>query len=273
VTDKTLLKKIVGGALQGLVSDSVPEVREALAEQVACLGEYLGKEGAKEKLLPVLKKLASDESPVARLNLCSKLANVSRILGIELFETDILPLLKEVTIDQRWRVRNSIVVNIAQIGIQMGKDKFGKSRLKEILVQSLRDPACTVRETASKQVQALNQAFGFDWMSEHLFAPMKNLYKESGNYLHRMVPLKAVQLLCKDLTIAQMKSEFVELLTSALSDPISNVRFIACKVLVDVLPRLDSSTIAQFKTSLEKLTKQDEDADVAFFALEALKTC
>jgi len=263
----------VGGALQGLVSDSVAEVREALAEQIACLGEYLGREGAKEKLLPILKKLASDESPVARLNLCSKLANVCKILGIELFETDILPLLKEVTIDQRWRVRNSIVVNIAQIGAQMGKDKFGKSRLKEILVQSLRDPASTVRETASKQVQALNQnpSFGFEWMSEHVFGPMKNLYKDSGNYLHRMVPLKTVQLLCKDLTVSQMKSEFVELLTNALSDPISNVRFIACKVLVDVLPRLDTSTATQFKTSLEKLAKQDEDPDVAFFAQEALK--
>jgi len=131
-------QKIVSGALQGLVSDSVAEVREALAEQIACLGECLGREGAKEKLLPILKKLASDESPVARLNLCSKLAAVCKILGIDLFETDILPLLKEVTIDQRWRVRNSIVINIAPIGIQMGKDKFGKSRLKEILVQSLK---------------------------------------------------------------------------------------------------------------------------------------
>ncbi|ETO34746.1 protein phosphatase 2A scaffold subunit [Reticulomyxa filosa] len=246
-------QKMMSGTLQTLVSDSVAEVRETLAEQVACLGDYLGKEGVKEKLLPVLKKLASDESPVARLNLCSKLGNVCKLLGLELFESDILPLLKEVTIDQRWRVRNSIVVNIAQIGVIMGKDKFAKSRLKEILIQSLRDPAYTVRETASKQVQSLNQSFGFDWMSENLFQPMKSLYKESGNYLHRMVPLKTVQLLSKDLSGAQIKSEFAAMLTSALNDPISNVRFIACKVLVDVLPRLDSTSIGQFKTALDKL--------------------
>merc|ERR1712130_1059801 len=57
-------------------------------------------------------------------------SNVSSILGIDLFETEILPLLNEVTIDQKWRVRNSIVTNIADIGIQMGKDKFCKSRLR-----------------------------------------------------------------------------------------------------------------------------------------------
>jgi len=210
---------------------------------------------------------------VARLNLCTKLGTICKVIGLDLFESDILPLLKEVTIDQRWRVRNSIVVNIAPIGIIMGKDKFGKSRLKEILIQSLKDPAFTVRESASRQVQLLQQTFGYDWTSEHLFQHMKTLFKDSGNYLHRMVPLKTVQLLCKDLTSNQIKTEFVEMLISALSDPISNVRFIACKVLVDVLPRLDSSSVSQFKSSLDKLAKQDDDADVAFFAAEALKVC
>ncbi|ETO33766.1 phosphoprotein phosphatase A [Reticulomyxa filosa] len=264
-------QKIVTESLQPLLSDSVADVRETLAEQVACLGEYLTREGVKEKLLPIFKKLAADESPVTRLNLCMKLSTICKILGLELFESDILPLLKEVTVDQRWRVRNSIVVNIAQIGIQMGKDKFAKSRLKDILIQSLKDPAATVRETASRQVQSLNQSFGYEWMAEQVFTPMKNLYKDSGNYLHRMVPLKTVQLLCKDLTVQQLKGEFVDLLTTGLSDPISNVRFNACRVLVDVLPRLDSSTVSQFKTSLEKLAKQDDDPDVVFFATEALK--
>ncbi|ETO13111.1 hypothetical protein RFI_24265, partial [Reticulomyxa filosa] len=245
---QTLAQKLVSGAIQGLVSDSVAEVRETLAEQVTCLGDYLGREGAKDKLLSVLKKLASDESPVTRLNLCTKLGVICKTLGIELFESDVLPLLKEVTIDQRWRVRNSIVVNIAQIAVQMGKDKFAKSRLKDVLVQSLRDPAYTVRETASKQVQLLNQSFGYDWTSEYLFTPIKTLYKESGNYLHRMVPLKIVQLLCKDLTAAQLKVEFADMLNNALNDPISNVRFIACRVLVDVLPRLDTTIVAQFKS-------------------------
>lgn len=90
-----------------------------MADQIACLGLHLDKNSAKDKLFPILKKLAADESPLARLNLCSHLADVSNILGIELFEQDVLPLLKEVTVDQKWRVRNSIVKNIAKIGIQM----------------------------------------------------------------------------------------------------------------------------------------------------------
>jgi len=168
----------------------VGDVRESLAEQVAALGFHMDKTQIKEKLLPILKKLAADESPHARLNLCAKLADVCTILGIELFEGEVLPLLKEVTIDQKWRVRNSIVKNIASIGTQMGKEKFAKSRLREILVQSLKDPAATVRDTASEQVKTLLLKFGYDWMAQNIFSEMKVIYSSSGNYLHRMVPLK-----------------------------------------------------------------------------------
>ena len=105
--------------LQALVTDTIGDVRDALAEEITCLGGNMNPTQVKEKLLPSLKKLAGDDSPQARLNLCSKLSDVSKMLGIETFEAEILPLLKEVTIDQKWRVRNSIVQNIAQIGIQM----------------------------------------------------------------------------------------------------------------------------------------------------------
>merc|ERR1712113_620740 len=176
---------------------------------------------AKEKLLPILKKLASDESPQTRLNLCSKLSNVSSILGIDLFESEILPLLNEVTIDQKWRVRNSIVTNIAQIGIQMGKDKFCKSRLRDILIKS----------------------FGFEWMKKYIFEEMKKIYSQSGNYLHRMVPLKAIQLMAQStgknkLTSKQIKIQFEELLLEALKDSISNVRFTACRVVTTCIQQI-----------------------------------
>ena len=111
VTNGELFSKpLINGPIQSLASDSVAEVREALAEQISYVGKYLDGNIAKEKLLPILKKLASDESPQTRLNLCSKLSNVSSILGIDLFESEILPLLNEVTIDQKWRVRNSLVL-------------------------------------------------------------------------------------------------------------------------------------------------------------------
>jgi len=261
---------IANGPLQSLANDSVGEVREALADQIACLGLHLDQTSAKEKLFPILKKLASDESPLARLNLCSHLADVSNILGISLFEQDVLPLLKEVTVDQKWRVRNSIVKNIGQIGIQMGKESFSTSRLREILVQSLKDPASTVRDTATKQLELLNEKFGFDWMSKYLFEEMKSIYSTSGNYLHRMVPLKAVALMSKELSSKELKSEFQELLLNALEDKICNVRFTTCRVLKDVIPRLDIESKATFKAQLTKVVETDEDADVIFFAKDAL---
>lgn len=266
-------KPLINGPVQALASDSVNEVREALAEQISHLGEHLDKSVAKEKLLPILKKLAADESPLTRLNLCSKLSNVSSILGIELFEQEILPLLREVTIDQKWRVRHSIVRNIAEIGIQMGKEKFSKSRLREILVQSLKDPACTVRETAAEQVELLYNKFGFEWMKINVFDEMKNIYTNSGNYLHRMVPLKTVQLMVPNLTSSQIKQEFADLFISALKDPISNVRFIACRVLKDVIPKCDNDTKNRFRILLQKIVKEDIDDDVVYFGNEALSVC
>eukprot|EP01083_Nonionella_stella_P206759 751743_1 len=269
-------KPLINGPIQSLASDSVAEVREALAEQISFIGKYLSSDIAKEKLLPILKKLASDESPQTRLNLCSKLSNVSSILGIELFESEILPLLNEVTIDQKWRVRNSIVTNIAQIGIQMGKDKFAKSRLRDILIQSLKDPASTVRETAAQQVNILNSNFGFQWMQKYIFEEMKKIYSQSGNYLHRMVPLKAIQLMASSnppsLNNKHIKTQFYDLLCAALKDAISNVRFTACRVVQTCVQKikLDQDIKNQFKDILNKIAKSDQDEDVQFFANQAM---
>jgi len=275
-------KDLISGPVQALASDSVAEVREALAEQISFIGQYLPAAVAQEKLLPILKKLASDESPQTRLNLCSKLSAVSSILGMELFEAEILPLLNEVTIDQKWRVRNSIVTNIAQIGIQMGADKFRESRLRDILLQSLKDPASTVRETAALQVHLLNDEFGFEWMQQFIFEEMNKIYSQSGNYLHRMVPLKAIQLMAASSTKSKGLSQpaaidyFTALLRAGLKDNISNVRFTACRVLRTVLihtkfPK-DSKFKDEFKEILAKMQKSDADEDVQFFAKEALES-
>jgi len=269
----TVAKPITNGPLQALANDTVGEVREALAEQIACLGIHMDKTQAKEKLLPILKKLAADESPLARLNLCSKLADICAILGIELFESEVLPLLKNVTIDQKWRVRNSIIKNIANIGIQMGKEKFAKSRLREVLVQSFKDPAATVRETASNQVKILFAKFGYDWMAQNIFYEMKAICSSSGNYLHRMVPLKTIQLIAMNLSSSQIKNEFGDLLLKSLDDNVSNVRFTACRVLKEILSRLDSDFQSQFKIRLQQLIHDDNDVDVRFFGTCALDAC
>merc|ERR1712113_1326299 len=170
------------------------------------------------------------------------------------FESEILPLLNEVTIDQKWRVRNSIVTNIAQIGIQMGKDKFCKSRLRDILIKS----------------------FGFEWMKKYIFEEMKKIYSQSGNYLHRMVPLKAIQLMANSNEINgnQLKEQFNDLLHMALKDTISNVRFTAARVVqvIIIKIKLDSDSLNSFRETLTKMIKSDQDEDVQFFANQALQS-
>ena len=158
------------------------------------------------------------------------------------------------------------------------RDKFCKSRLRDILIQSLKDPASTVRETAAQQVHLLNASFGFEYMKKWVFEEMKKIYKQSGNYLHRMVPLKAIQLMAQSegqhkLTCSQIKTQFQDLLISALKDAISNVRFTACRVVETVIIqiKLDNDILGSFKEILSKLQKSDSDEDVQFFARQALE--
>merc|ERR1719464_990863 len=47
---------LIGGPVQALASDSVAEVREALAEQISFIGQYLEESVAQEKLLPILNR-------------------------------------------------------------------------------------------------------------------------------------------------------------------------------------------------------------------------
>lgn len=86
----------------------------------------------------------------------------------------------------------------------------------------MKDPASTVRDTATAQLELLTEKFGFEWMARYLFEEMKSIYNTSGNYLHRMVPLKAVKLMAKQLSPKELKSEFQELLLKACDDKISN---------------------------------------------------
>eukprot|EP00487_Bulimina_marginata_P000740 TRINITY_DN11479_c1_g1_i1.p1 TRINITY_DN11479_c1_g1~~TRINITY_DN11479_c1_g1_i1.p1 ORF type:complete len:161 (-),score=24.12 TRINITY_DN11479_c1_g1_i1:138-620(-) len=157
----------------------------------------------------------------------------------------------------------------------MGSDKFEQSRLRDILLQSLKDPACTVRETAAKQVNELNNSFGFAWSAKWIFVDMKKIYSSSGNYLHRMVPLKAIELMINSnkVTAQEYQSEFNELLVAALKDSISNVRFTACRVVrvIVININLDKTTLESYKQILSKMKKSDQDEDVQFFAGEALE--
>jgi len=108
-------------------------------------------------------------------------------------------------------------------------------------------------------------------MNKNIFQEMKKIYKDSGNYLHRMVPLKAISLMSYKLSSKEIKSEFSDLLAMALEDSISNVRFAACRVIEQLIPRVDNDFVQQFRPRLEKLAKEDGDADVVYFANRALQ--
>eukprot|EP01050_Picozoa_sp_SAG11_P026981 SAG11_NODE_6663_length_1271_cov_1.360068_2_plen_81_part_00 len=79
-----------------------------------------------------------------------------------------------------------------------------------------------------------------------------------------------MQALTRSPACARARSPIV--LRAAREDSVPNVKFNAAKTLAKMLPRLERSALETVRPCLEELTLQ-EDADVKYYAAEALKLC
>merc|ERR1712129_524950 len=118
-------------------------------------------------------------------------------------------------------------------------------------------------------VHLLNDEFGFEWMQQFIFEEMGKIYSQSGNYLHRMVPLKAIQLMAASQSAKGAKGK------GGLSQPAAIDYFtgVLRAVLIHTKFAKDSKFKDEFKEVLAKMARADADEDVKFFAQEALEDC
>ncbi|GAW03671.1 ARM repeat-containing protein [Lentinula edodes] len=246
---EVILARIVP-CVRDLSQDSSQHVRAALAMQISGLAPLLGRESTIEHLLPLFLQLLKDDFPEVRLNIISKLEIVNNVIGIELLSENLLPAIVELAEDKSWRLGN-------------------------LCMSWLGDTVYSIREAAIVNLKNLTDVFGVDW-SRSAIVPKVMGMGQHPNYLFRMTTVQAITIIMPSLNLDIVRSEIIESLLQLASDPIPNIRFNVAKSLEVLLsaygntPEGEAFVQQRILPVLEQ-QKNDQDADVRYFAARALQ--
>lgn len=96
---------------------------------------------------------------------------------------------------------------------------------------------------------------------------------DDTNYLLRLTGLHAVQSLADAVAQNALQTQLLPLVLALARDPVPNVRFNVAKTLQALIPKMEASTVvSQVKPCLHSLSS-DSDADVKYYATQALTAC
>ncbi|MCO5549546.1 hypothetical protein L7F22_003018 [Adiantum nelumboides] len=260
--------------VRDLASDSSQHVRAALGTQISGLAPLLGKDATIEHLLPLFLKLLKDDFSDVRLNIISKLEQVNEVIGIDLLSQSLLPAIVELAEDKQWRVRQAIIEYIPLLANQLGVEFFDE-QLSNLCMSWLGDTVFSIREAATVNLRKLTEVFGVDW-ARNTIIPKVLQMGAHPNYLYRMTTLFAITTMAPSLNTSVIVDSVLETVLPMVNDPIPNIRFNVAKsfeVLAQVLnetPEGKAVIKSKILPGLEKL-KDDQDADVRFFAQKAME--
>ncbi|KAJ3999700.1 Ser/Thr protein phosphatase 2A regulatory subunit A [Lentinula boryana] len=270
---EVILARIVP-CVRDLAQDSSQHVRAALAMRISGLAPLLGREPTIEHLLPLFLQLLKDDFPEVRLNIISKLETVNDVIGIGLLSANLLPAIVELAEDKSWRVRQAIIEYIPPLAKQLGKPFFDE-QLGNLCMSWLGDTVYSIREAATINLKNLTDVFGVEW-SQSAIVPKVMGMGQHPNYLFRMTTVQAITIIMPSLNLDIVRSEIVESLLQLASDPIPNIRFNVAKSL-EVLATAFGKTpegkafVQQRIIPVLEQQKNDQDADVRYFAARALQ--
>ncbi|KAF5390253.1 hypothetical protein D9757_002913 [Collybiopsis confluens] len=270
---EVILARIVP-CVRDLSQDTSQHVRAALAMQISGLAPLLGRESTIEHLLPLFLQLLKDDFPEVRLNIISKLETVNDVIGIELLSENLLPAIVELAEDKSWRVRQAIIEYIPPLAKQLGKSFFDE-QLGNLCMSWLGDTVYSIREAATINLKNLTDVFGVEW-SRTAIVPKIMGMGQHPNYLFRMTTVQAITIIMPSLNLEIVRSEIVESLLQLASDLIPNIRFNVAKSL-EVLATTYGNTpegkafVQQRIIPVLEQQKNDQDADVRYFAARALQ--
>nr|VWO96708.1 Protein phosphatase 2A structural subunit [Ganoderma boninense] len=269
---EVVLARIVP-CVRDLCQDVSQHVRAALANQISGLAPLLGKDATIEHLLPLFLHLLKDEFPEVRLNIISKLELVNSVIGIELLSESLLPAIVDLAEDKSWRVRQAIIEYIPLLATQLGKPFFDES-LGNLCMSWLGDNVYSIREAAAVNLKKLTEVFGVDWSREQIVPKVVGM-GQHPNYLYRMTTVQAIMTIAPSLTIEVVRDSVLDMLLQLAGDPIPNIRFNVAKALENIATSFGDTAVGRelvqtkIAPALEAL-KNDQDADVRFFATRAL---
>ena len=154
--------------------------------------------------------------------------------------------------------------------------EFFDKELLPVFLTMLTDPVNAVRMAATRCLTPLTAVLGAEWVASRLEPKLSSLYHAEGcSYLTRITVLYAARdalLGGSEGGASGSSSSLVPLLLGALSDPVSNVRFIAASVLGEAAKHVPRSLLeATIRPALSSLLAKDTDNDVKFFSALALE--
>jgi len=255
-----------------LAQDSSQYVRAALASVVMDLAPKIGKQPTITHLLPVFLSLLKDIYPEVRLNIFSNLDQVNQAIGVNLLAQNLLPALEELSDDKHWRVRLAVIEHIPILASQLGPEFF-KEKLGDQCMKWLEDQVASIREAATVTLHKIAQEFGPEWTKENL-VPQVTTMIQNPHYLYRMTVLVTISMLTMVVDEAD-RSQLLQSILDCAKDPVPNVKFSVAKNLQRLMTEanMGRETVSdKIKPCLKELS-EDEDADVRFFASQALDTC
>ncbi|KAJ7225504.1 armadillo-type protein [Mycena pura] len=272
--DKDVILARIVPCVRDLSQDSSQHVRAALANQISGLAPLLGKDSTTEHLLPLFLHLLKDDFPEVRLNIISKLETVNNVIGIELLSETLLPAIVELAEDKSWRVRQAIIEYIPLLANQLGKPFFD-DQLGNLCMSWLSNAVFSIRDAATVNLKKLTELFGVEWAKDQIVPKVMGM-GQRPNYLFRMTTVQAITTIAPSLNLDIVDSEIIDPLLVLASDAIPNIRFNVSKsleVLADTYgttPTGHEFVRAKIIPCLER-QKNDQDADVRYFAARALK--
>lgn len=256
---------------QDLANDASQYVRISLAGVVTELSPLVGKDITAKELLPIFLELLKDENSETRLGIIGKLDSVGKVIGVDILSNNLMPAIEELAKDENWRVRLAIISHVPLLAQQMGED-FLKNELMPQCLAWLQDKVFSIREAAIETLEKMAGIFGYDWTKESILIPVLSTVSGSTNYLYRITGIHALTALVVHLDEGTVNDILIPaMVDSATKDPVPNVRFNATKAFVDLHKSVSTPVLeGMIQPCLKSLQQSDSDADVRYFASQAL---
>ncbi len=256
---------------QDLANDASQYVRISLAGVVTELCPMVGKDVTSKELLPIFLELLKDENSETRLGIIGKLDSVGQVIGVDVLSINLMPAIEELAKDEHWRVRMAIISHVPLLAQQMGED-FLKNQLMPQCLMWLQDKVYSIREAAIETLEKLAGIFGSGWAKTNIVMHLLGTIVDSTNYLYRITGIHAMTALAGHMDQGTVNEIIIPaMVEAATKDPVPNVRFNASKAFVKVHTAAAGQVLeATIRPCLESLQQSDTDADVRYFAGQAL---
>lgn len=257
-----------------IIKDPVQQVRAALSSCIGTLAKCLGKEFTLDYLIPLLTDAVKDESPVIRYQATGCIGPICEVLQDPMFLKSLnqmVSLMNTLAQDSNWRTRLAVLEQIPALCRLHGRDFF-ESKLENLFLSFFGDSVHAVRTALTDQIGKLADFLGENWTTQHFLQKVLSLYSLTSPYSTRVAILQTLPNIANVIRSTDDVNKLIlPTLEKGCTDPVANVRFVACLAISGIAHTGKRSHIRKSVIhELDNLIK-DTDSDVQYFALKALE--